>query len=389
MSFLPHIFSQAASSPSILPVPALKPFDWAAFDDRLFWKGEEIAAELIEPGYDYSQPINTDKETPLEHAMSWGRWIAAARFIECGAPVGAGPDGSAPLASAAGAGKIDIARLLLKKGADPELGWKGGRTPLAAAAQGNHADIAALLLKKGAKIDSPAEDGRTPLMWAAAADGSGETLQALIDHGAALDAVDKEGNTPLLHAAMGPKEESVRKLIDAHAALDRRNLKGQTALFVAIQYIRGAGCASALLEAGADPNIADKKGVTPLMWAVAGGTTHQDNIPELLARGAKVDAQDDAGQTALMWAVANRNREAVAALLAAGANPCLRSKTGECPWDFATIIMQRNGDRLAPDPALAAALETAMRLRGETPQRRIAPQQNTAKPHGLQLKFSI
>ena len=57
-----------------------------------------------------------------------------------------------------------------------------------------------------------------------------------------------------------------------------------------------------LLDAGADVNAKDGRGMTPLMLAVA--TNHQNPavIRMLLDRGANVDVQSNAGETAADWA---------------------------------------------------------------------------------------
>ena len=71
-------------------------------------------------------------------------------------------DGSTPLyiaASMGGSKSYGCAYMLLGHGADPNLATKDGDTPLFIAAQKGHVDIAALLLKKGANL--------TPLIIAA------------------------------------------------------------------------------------------------------------------------------------------------------------------------------------------------------------------------------
>ena len=77
-----------------------------------------------------------------------------------------------------------------------------------------------------------------------------------------------------------------------------------------------------MLEAGANVNVANKRGETPLHFAVAEGKL--ETIPMLLTAGANVDAifnpTDSIGWTPLLWAVGHRNIELIEMLLAAGAN---------------------------------------------------------------------
>lgn len=93
---------------------------------------------------------------------------------------------------------------------------------------------------------------------------------------------------------------------------------GQTALHIVTQR-RDIEWLGFLLGKGAKPNIADKRGVTPLMLAVQLGWG--DGASLLLQLKAEVDAVNRAGETALIRAVQLRNAEMVRLLLKAGANP--------------------------------------------------------------------
>jgi hypothetical protein len=73
-----------------------------------------------------------------------------------------------------------------------------------------------------------------------------------------------------------------------------------------------------LLSAGAAVNTFDRRGVTPLMWASAGG--HLELVRHLLESGAAVDWRAHDGTTALMLAAENGFVEAARALLLRGAN---------------------------------------------------------------------
>ncbi|MBM3779742.1 MAG: hypothetical protein FJW23_16130, partial [Acidimicrobiia bacterium] len=89
-----------------------------------------------------------------------------------------------------------------------------------------------------------------------------------------------------------------------------------------------------LLAAGADPNVAQPTGETPLMTTARGGRV--DAVRALLAAGAAVDAAEPAlGQTALMWAASEGHVDAVRTLVEAGANIHGRSKNGFTPLLFA------------------------------------------------------
>jgi ankyrin repeat protein len=74
-----------------------------------------------------------------------------------------------------------------------------------------------------------------------------------------------------------------------------------------------------LLQRGANPDIRDGRGNTPLMLATQLGWT--DGVQTLLTRRAGVDIPNGSGETPLMRAVQNRDIASVRLLLAAGANP--------------------------------------------------------------------
>ena len=74
-----------------------------------------------------------------------------------------------------------------------------------------------------------------------------------------------------------------------------------------------------LLGKGADANLKDKDGVTPLLLAVRQG--HAEMIPLLVAGRANPNLGDQSGATPLILATQLRNIEMVRLLLAAKANP--------------------------------------------------------------------
>ena len=84
--------------------------------------------------------------------------------------------------------------------------------------------------------------------------------------------------------------------------------------------------ADMLLGAGASPNIRDRRGVTPLVFAAEEG--NPEVVRRLLAAGAQVNEQARGGETALMRAAMHRRSEAVKLLLAAGADAGIKDRSG-------------------------------------------------------------
>ncbi|MFN3592862.1 MAG: ankyrin repeat domain-containing protein [Thermaurantiacus sp.] len=92
---------------------------------------------------------------------------------------------------------------------------------------------------------------------------------------------------------------------------------GDTALHIVVRH-RDTPWMGFLLQNGADPNIRDRAGETPLMLAARTGFA--DGVRVMLAVKADVDAPNSRGETPLMIAVFNRDANVARLLLEAGAN---------------------------------------------------------------------
>ena len=92
---------------------------------------------------------------------------------------------------------------------------------------------------------------------------------------------------------------------------------GETGLHIVVER-RDPTWLGFLLQKGANPNLADKKGMTPLMLATQ--LRFVDGVRILLQRGAAVNARNDQGETPLIRAVQLRDAELVRLLLSKGAD---------------------------------------------------------------------
>ena len=107
-----------------------------------------------------------DGYTPLHFAAWFGRLEVARLLLGRGADpnsVAANESRVTPLHSAVSARHRDVAGLLLALGASANVVQKGGLTPLHAAAREGDEGIIDLLLLRGADPTRPADDGRTPV----------------------------------------------------------------------------------------------------------------------------------------------------------------------------------------------------------------------------------
>lgn len=130
--------------------------------------------------------------------------------------------------------------------------------------------------------------------------------------------------------------DTVKDLIAKNSTvIDARDLAdGHTALHTAVRR-RDSVWLRYLLTFNANPNLADKKGVTPLMLASQIG--YVEGIGILASKGAEVDTPNDAGETPLMLAVHRRDLAMVRMLLAGGADPGRSDNSGRTARDYARV----------------------------------------------------
>jgi ankyrin repeat protein len=90
-----------------------------------------------------------------------------------------------------------------------------------------------------------------------------------------------------------------------------------------------------LANKGANPNIADVHGVTPLMLASQLGFF--EGVQTLITAGARVDEPNEAGETPLISAVHRRDTQMMRVLLQAGADPDRADNSGRSARDYAAL----------------------------------------------------
>jgi ankyrin repeat protein len=137
--------------------------------------------------------------------------------------------------------------------------------------------------------------------------------------------------------------EDAQKYIDEPGSViinTKDDSTGETALHIVVAR-RDNSWLAYLLSKGANPNLGDRKGVTPLMLATQLG--YADGAALLLKNKAAVDATNRSGETALIRAVQLRNPELVRILVRAGANPDKKDAiTGQSARDYATLDGRSN-----------------------------------------------
>ena len=110
---------------------------------------------------------------------------------------------------------------------------------------------------------------------------------------------------------------------------------GETALHIVVQR-RDETWTKFLLERGANPNAADKRGVTPL--ALAANLGFIEGVERLLKRGARIDVANSAGETPLISAVHRRDIAMIRLLLKNGASADSTDNSGRSARDYARLM---------------------------------------------------
>lgn len=171
-----------------------------------------------------------------------------------------GSERHTPLCNAAAEGDLSRLNTLLAIGADPNRMDSRAASPLYLAAQSRHAGACQQLLRRGANPDiGSMEEGASPLIGALRSGAPQGTLGAIVTE------LLTAGANPQLADATGrtplhyAPAELVPTLTAAGASVHARDLEGRTPLF----YCTTPAQAEALLNAGADINATDYRGHTP------------------------------------------------------------------------------------------------------------------------------
>jgi ankyrin repeat protein len=209
-------------------------------------------------------------------------------IMGCSGPTRAEPPHIEVLVAAARTGDLDTVRKVLEAGTPIDGRGPGGESALLAAVNGHQTSIGLFLLERGASVNVQADNRDTPWLQAGAL-GRTDLVRAMTAHGPDLTIRNRYGGNALIPACERGHVETVRVLLSIPIDVDHVNDLGWTCLLEAV--ILGSGgdehreVVRLVLASGADPNLADRGGITPLNHA---RSRRQAEIAALLsAAGAR------------------------------------------------------------------------------------------------------
>jgi ankyrin repeat protein len=379
-----------------LPLAAAADAERSALADAAMNRDAAAVRALLAQGADANAPGAYG--TPALHwAVRVEDRATAGLLLDAGADANTRtPQGVAPLHLAIANRDLATVELLLAAGADATLADRAAETPLMLAARAGDTAIAGRLLAAGATVDARDTEHEQTALMIAAREGHAEVVRLLLKEGADVNARSRAGAVPSFRL---PGENAGSKGVGIvrggwpdHGM--RAPVPGaKTPLLYSTR--RGDLAITRLLvEAGADLELADADGVTPLLNAIlnasiaaargaAGPREHLAVARYLVERGANVQAADWYGETPLWAAVDVRNLdvngperdngidraatlELITELLTRGADPNARTREYPPERRFLTPLGSLSWvDFTGQTPFLRAALAgdvTVMRL---------------------------
>lgn len=316
----------------------------------------EVARLLIQEGaaIGHSGRKFGSQRPALYHAAECGSLASMRLLLEKGADpnVRSGWPGQPFFADIVTSGSLEAARLLLDHGVDPNTREMTGMPVLSRAIQEGREPFVKLLLERGADANCRNAMG-LPMVVDCIKSGKLAMARLLLMYRADPNSRDLSGTPVLLHAIMSRNEEAAMMLLDYGADANASCWSGHNALVLAVQ-ARMAPLVKKLLERGANPNqkVDDAYGgmcghrcsgqasnqQSLLLWTLYNTLYDSDRLELarlLLVHGADVRRKSAIGSCALVYAVAHGKRELARLLLEHGADPNASPGSGQSLLLFA------------------------------------------------------
>lgn len=273
--------------------------------------------------------------------------------------------GSTPLMMASNSKSLEIAKYLIKKGADINIQDNNGDPVINWSAYYGNVPFTKLMLENGAKtnLKSIHSDG---VMGVALKEWKDDVVNLLLEHNVSVHKVDENSldlinavknndfslfksllnkdninttdgasNTLLMTAAKNGYFEMVTYLIAEGADINAINSVGQTALNLSVFYGKNS-IAEFLIQNEADVNKTDNRFIlTPLTAAIRSNNMALGEI--LLQKGAKINTTDGINNfSPIMWATLYQNKDFVSLLLQYNPDLSIISKYNQNVFEMTT-----------------------------------------------------
>ncbi|MHC4963243.1 MAG: ankyrin repeat domain-containing protein, partial [Planctomycetota bacterium] len=225
-------------------------------------------------------------------------------------------------------------RVLMEYGADVDAIDFLGNTPLHYALFKNRTKAMEMLLKKGASINAANAYGMTPLHYfqSGGATSAARLIQAMLLSGADPTLQDFKGET-ILHLFCREMEdfpEVLQDIINKGGNVNQANGIGEYPLHLVSN---NANYVRVLIQNGADPEVRDRQGLTPLVWGIY--KKNESVLKALIEAGADVNTRAYNGCTPLHYAVWVGSVELLKLLVENGGDLTARSYDKESVLDYA------------------------------------------------------
>lgn len=267
----------------------------------------------------------------------------AAKIIEALLAAGAKVDevdtiGHTALHHAARHAQADVVKMLLEAGANPNVlttKWPhGGWSPLFYAAASGDPAIIDMLLAKGATPASKLRDG-IKLLHIAIGSRSLPVLKKILElKETNVNAQTKRGSTALHSAAGAHWKEGCALLLEKGADPNLMNSSGEAPLHVMCHHSGSAEIATLLIANKADLNLRGGKAKRTPLHILAAWGAHRGLLPVLLDAGANPNVKDANGNTPLHTAAASNYADRIKLLLTKNADASIKNTKGATPADL-------------------------------------------------------
>ncbi|XP_072559717.1 ankyrin-3 isoform X28 [Paramormyrops kingsleyae] len=302
--------------------------------------------------------------TPLHIAAHYGNINVATLLLNRGAAVDfKARNDITPLHVASKRGNGNMVRLLLERGAKIDAKTKDGLTPLHCGARSGHEQVVEMLLDRGAPILSKTKNGLSPLHMATQGDHL-NCVQLLLHHDVPVDDVTNDYLTALHVAAHCGHYKVAKVIVDKKANPNAKALNGFTPLHIACKKNR-IKVMELLLRHGASIQAVTESGLTPIHVAAFMG--HENIVTQLINHGASPNATNVRGETALHMAARAGQAEVVKFLVQNGAQVEAKAKDDQTPLHIASrlgkadIVQQLLQNGASPD-ATTSSMYTPLHL---------------------------